>query len=77
MKYAIPENRLNTRQLEIIESIDNEQLATAWYVWFDVANTLNEEFLNLVRKLAPKADASIRSIQWRTFRLLNIVTYGE
>lgn len=70
-------NTLNIRQLDIIESIDNEQLATAWYVWFDVANTLSEEFPNLVRKLAPKTDASIRSIKWRTSRLLNIATYGE
>jgi len=70
-------NTLNIRQLEIVESIDNEQLAIAWYVWFDVANTLSDEFPNLVRQLAPKTDASIRAIKWRTSRLLNIATYGE
>lgn len=77
MKYFIPENILNTRQFEIIESIDNEQLARAWYKWFDVANVLSDTFPELVRQLAPKSDASIRAIQWRTSRLLNIATYGE
>lgn len=77
MKYAIPENILNTRQLEVIESIDNEQLAKAWYKWFCIVNVLDDTFTETVRNLAPKSDASVRSIKWRTTKLLNIIHCGE